>query len=80
MVGSIGPAGSTRFALPGGGFIFTRSTLPKGLGGAVPSRMYQRRLLRCSGASAVPNAIWAGRSRFSARRTPSLIRCATKRW
>ena len=46
---------------------------------AVPSRMNQRRLERCSGASTTPNPICAGCSAFTARRTPSAIRRATKR-
>ena len=79
IVGSVGPAGSTRSGLPARGFILTLSALPKGLIGTVPSRISQRRLNRCSGASAVAKATWAGLATFRARRTPSAMRRATNR-
>ena len=43
-VGSVGPTGSIRSGLRTGGFVFTLSTFPKGLGGTEPSRISQRRL------------------------------------
>ena len=74
--GSVGPAGSVRFTFPAPGFIFTLSIFPNGFGGIVPSFRNHRRLKTCSGASAVPNAISAGRVLAKARRTPSAIRRA----
>ena len=72
-VGSVGPAGSRRFSLPPGGFIFTWSMPPNGFSGTVPGFMNQRRLKTCSGASAVPKPISAGRRLLIARRTPSAV-------
>ena len=53
---------------------------PKGLGGAVPGFINQRRLKTCSGASAVTNAAWAGRRLPRAVCTPSAIRRARNLW